>query len=308
MTGEILLLIASLLDEPPMGVRIPATRPAEQFWNAAGTAVRARWSVVPPTATLGQPRTLRLIVGPLDNPDDILAPDLTAIAGFSKSFRIGKPTIGPGDKPADRAISWAISPLRIEANTIPALPYRYFDPKRRVPEDRWELRFPTTQIESLSIVVLPDVAVRPPRSPLILPALATELVSADDAPESFRVRGWMWWIGPVLVGSLAGYRRWNGSDRRAVLLADRRTRQTLRQLRRAGANPVRVREIALTWCERHYRVPRQSLPPDAGRLVEIVDAGTFAAGGKLDVREAIDEIERIVVSESLSGVGVVRSV
>jgi hypothetical protein len=189
-------------DDPTDSIRIPAVRPAKNFYGGAGTGVKIEASAKPTELTIDGWITYSLKFTNLVNAKDVEKPKLSALDDFNRNFQVDDQQSDPvwkPNQPGQRMFIYRLRPRSVKVDSIPQFTFSYFDPKRKVPQGSEEKAYATTWTSTIRIEVQP--AREPPPAaavPLQVPAFAASTGTHSDLLQ--RGSGFQW---TVLLGLLA---------------------------------------------------------------------------------------------------------
>ena len=308
----LLVLFARADEEPPEKQRMPVIgRPAEHFYNAAGSGVTVMAEASPTEVPLDDWLTFKLTISKLLNPADVEKPLLQALPEF-KGFQINESSdLDPPPSPGQRVFIYKLRPLSESIEYIPQIAYHYYDHRKKVLETRPQDKFPKTYSNAVTIQVLPRALppVLPP-VPLVVPAYARQLANLNEA-RAFRAwLGWLIFFGvPLLIfGWIAAWKsRYPDEARLRQVKRHRAARHVFAALRRSAAD---AHAVILAYLEERFDLPAGARTPSevtdylgsslAPALVEQTaaflrdcDAVRFAG---TDPSPLANEAERLVVA------------
>lgn len=302
-TGMLLMLLAWLpsaaVDAPLLG------RPSDHFYGAVGDQVRISSDASRIEVRVEEEFTFTLRIDGTDNPANLQRPDLRQIEDFDSSFHIDDLDDGPELPANERYFRYRLRPKHERVKRIPALLYRYFQPKLHY--------FATTVSDELPLTVLPHQASDGTALPLDAPDFLFEVVTGSRVQKRHDNRmDWFWaalaWIGP-LAACAVWYCWWRWRNPAAARLArlrrDRAVRHALDALAARDENIDRVvaafrtylqHRLDLTWrAQTMGDIDREleaagvahSLRSQIGEFLSACDAGRFGPPGSnhADVRK-----------------------
>jgi hypothetical protein len=253
-----LLLLFAQIDEPTAPVEPPLVGRPPHFYGAIGAPisvpngeVRVELTAEPTTVNEGGELTLTITVRRVTNPTAVQRIDLTLLQEFTDDFQIdpGPTTVNMAEQSV--SFQYTLRPRRIDVQTIPAPPFKYFRPGHVVPHKGYM----GARVNSVPIVVLPRTP--PPAAvvPLVGPEWAFRLaeVAEPAAPVPMGVL-LSAILGPILLASV-----WQLARRRPGRGPSRAGRRALAALRTQEPSVV----------VRRYLVERFAVPAEATTPMEI---------------------------------------
>lgn len=232
-----LLILASSLaaQEGPEEIAIPAVRPQEDFYDAAGRGIKIRFEVEKRQVTALDWFSLTLVVDQVENPEQMTVPDLRKREEFRERFDFRE---SPPKKRIDGKRCEIVYTLRAKdefVTEVPALRFRYY----AVGTDTGNLAldFPTTLSPSVPLKVrpveVPLSTVQPlePAAFVVNPDEHLDLLTTDPPRPKGDGFNPIWLIPPVLGGAWALLWRWRYPDE-ARLARIRRSHAARRALAR----------------------------------------------------------------------------
>ena len=338
MRGRVALLLTLLLaapllaqdDAPPERPGIPVVgRPANHFYNAAGTGIKLNLEASPTELATNEWLQCTLSITHLLNAAAVEKPSLKSMPEFA-AFQIDETKeLDPGVDPERhdrRVFVYRLRPSSTAIVLVPEIAFYYFDPKRIVLPNRPQDRFPRAVSNAVPIRVHEPLT-PPPAGPIPLrvPTFCEQSPTANQMlNESLDSRGWriewpaMLIVSPLLALGYVLIWRWRNPD-----AAKQRHLKRSRAVRVALVNLARVRD-AEGFAERIDRVllrylherfdlpPHFATPADVSSHLRSVHASWQAADqleaclkqcdairfGAADVRESVlrAEAERSILA------------
>lgn len=270
-TGVRLAALAAVL---ALGAQPALFEPPRHYYKARGAGVTVRWEVPAPAAPEGRALAVALVVSRVQNPVEVVRPDLSALPAFAERFEVAPPAAPPAINGTEVRFAYTLRPRSRAVDRVPALDFYYFNPAAAAGRSQYRL----TRAESVPIRVTdpppkPAVPLADPEHLFALPPLE------PGAPFAPCGRAW---AAAALFGPLAAlgwflaWRRvYPGAARLAHLRRSRAARRALDAVRRAGraADPPAATAAALL----DYLRARFPVPESAATPGEIGDALRAAA-------------------------------
>lgn len=254
--------------------------PKEDYYKARGSGVTLAWELDRTTVPEDGQLTATLVVKGVDNPREVVRPDLAKLPEVHRRFVVAN---GP-DRPVPEGAKevsfvYHLRPRSRDVDRVPTLWFAYYNPA--VPAE--EKRFPKTKAAAVAITV---TAAPPKAAPALPLAEPDHLFAVETGPrvldrEPFAPGAWAWLLllalGPLVgLGWYVVWRRvYPDAARLARIRRSRAARRAVDAIRRAGrtADPPAAIAAAVLG----YLRSRFPLPPGAETPPEI-RAGLAAAG------------------------------
>ena len=264
---------SSLIPHPSRAAAKVPFEPTEDYYDAKGRGIRAKWEVPNTSVEEGRDLVATLVITGATNPTEVKKPDLKKLKAFDVFTVIN--VTDPPRKSDDKIVRFVykLRPRTRTVDQVPALKFRYFNPAAA--EDK---RFPSTFADSVSITVT-----EPPRPEPVRMPEADHLFHATTGAEVLRGPfvpcRWAWGAA-ALFGPLAAlgwflvWRRiYPNAARLAQMRRSRAARRAIDAVRRSGRTPDPPATIAsalLGYLRTLFPVPESAVtPPEiASALVE----------------------------------------
>jgi hypothetical protein len=252
-------------------------RPREHYYNAVGEHVRVTMSAAPVDVRVEDELTLTISISGAANPHQIDRPDLRQLEDFAQRFHIDNI-----DEVADtataietRTFRYRLRPKNEQANRIPPLLFRYYDPKLKY--------FPTTISDSdIQLHVRPRVAAESTGLPMQEPEFLFHLADSSAVQRSeVRRSGWPEMLSALLAPGLLCFgwytwwkHRYPDEAKLARLRRSRAARHALDELRRlreptSGRFADQTTRIVRTYLHERLDLPGNvATPPEIARHLE----------------------------------------
>lgn len=268
--------------------------PKEHYYKARGSGITVRWEVEPKTVPEGEQLAVTLVVQNVENPHQVVRPDLRKLDEFGRRFQIEN---GPDQPIAEGAkevrFAYRLRPRTRGVDRVPILWFAYYNPAVAA-EDK---RFPKTKAAAVEIQVT-AAAPKPPPPPVPLNepehlfAIETGPRVLERQPFAPDLTAWLVLFALGLLLGLGWYVVWRRVYPDAVRLArlrrGRAARRTADAIRRAGRTPDPPAAIAVAVLG--YLRARFPLAPGAETPTEIGDG--LRAAGLAEADTAIDFFRR----------------
>ncbi len=261
-------------DDPADVVRIPAVKPASDFYGAAGTGVKVEATATPLALTTDDWLKFTLKITNLLNAAEVEKPKLSGLKDFSSIFQVDDQQADPvwnPNAPSQRVFVYRFRPRSTHVDQIPPFRFIYFDPKRRFPPVT-ELKFayPPLYTETISIKVLPP---KTPPSAAPVPINVPPFAASTDGSDAILKRGlngdWSLLgellallLPPVIVIGwvMIWKRKYPDAARLSRLMRSRAARNAWAALNRA-ADALGVAAAVLDYLHERYDLPRSTNTP-----------------------------------------------
>lgn len=225
---------------------IPAVRPSEDFYEAVGQGIKVQFRVEKREVTALDWFALTLVVEKIENPEQMLIPDLRQRDEFHERFDFKD---WPPNKHLDDnrcEITYHVRAKDDNVTQVPAFRFRYYRPGSDT--GNLNVDFPTTLSPSIPLKVRPAAIPLSPVQPLEPDALLLkiddhlDLLAKGSPHRRSEWRELIWLIPPGLgiVWVWIWFRRYPDAAKLARLRQSRAARRALAQLQRSVSTETSV--------------------------------------------------------------------
>jgi hypothetical protein len=238
-------------------------QPVTDFYGASGNGVKASWSVDRMTVPEDEAILATLTITGVNNPQQIIRPDLRKLPEFQDRFIITD-GIDPPPEPDAKSVhfTYHLRPRNRTVDKIPTLKFRWYNPAAAVAK-----QYPTARAEFVAITVT-EATLRqlPPPQPLDVPESWLTITTGPTVLTRTSVElGYstllLVVLGPPVAASLwyLAWKRWYpDSMRLARLRRSRAAWRALERIRRSGRTddpPYTVARAMLDYLQERFQVP-----------------------------------------------------
>lgn len=237
--------------------------PEKHYYKAKGVGVSVKWDVPTPNVQEGRDLAVTLVISRVQNPAEVVRPDLGKLPAFAERFEVAKGAPPPAINGTELRFTYTLRPRSRTVDQVPALDFYYFNPAAAVGKSQFRL----TRADSVPIRVSapppkPATPLTEPESLFALPA-----VPGDSA---FAPCGWAWGaaalFGPLAAGAwfLVWRRVYPDAARLARLRRSRAARRAIDGVRRAARTadpPAAIASAVLEYLRTRFPLPESAVMP-----------------------------------------------
>jgi hypothetical protein len=265
--------------------------PERDYYKAKGVGVSVKWDVPASAVQEGRDLAVTLVISRVQNPTEVVRPDLGKLPAFAERFEVAKAAPPPAINGNEVRFAYTLRPRSRTVDKVPALDFYYFNPAAAPGTSQFRL----TRADSVPVRVS-----APPPKPALPMSEPDHLFAVPAVPSESAFEPCLWaWGAAALFGPLAAFawflawrRVFPDAARRARLRRTRAARRAIDGVRRAARTadpPAAIAAAVLSYLRDRFPLPESAVTPSeleaALRAAEVPEARAREAA---DVFRACD--------------------